>query len=187
MASPLVVLLFALPVPLLLSGCNEFPTVPDPLEGFSETEQMLLGTWSYRSVIVKEEEFVWATSEMEPGNVKATLGGERAELFRRKVNYSTEKTYQLQWIDRGNYELGTSGEPNWQPKFGSWYLNAAQDSLIHNGGTTSETAYAINFSLGTFSRTSVRYMSTDLYFNGSYLWREGEWVEFTEVFQRDIE
>lgn len=169
----------------LLAGCTESPVPPDPLEQLSEKELQLIGQWRYVQVEVKGLIFELADARMEPGFNKADLGGERAEVDKRRIFYAPEKTYQLRWSDRGNYTLGTEGRDNWQPNFGYWHLNENEDSLFHNYGTPAMTGYAISFSGNDFRRTSRRVMSSSLVNNGIIYWEEGDVVTYTEVFRKE--
>ncbi len=144
----------------------------------------LIGVWQYTSISVDGYDFLFASNNLEPGEYKDALGGERAELARRHIKYFEDGTYQLQWADRGDYSLGTEGDPNWQPSFGYYQLNEAGDSLIHNKGLPYETFYLLSIDGKQMLRTSQRYMSENSTEYGSRdLWRRGNIVEFTEVFE----
>ena len=151
--------------------------MPDPQANLSAKELLLTRTWRYDHVVARDQGFRFATANMELGSNKAALGGNRSDLFRRRIRYFADGTYQLQWIERGDYDLGTEGDPNWQPNYGFWELKG--DSLIHNQGLYYKQGYKIELTDSTFSRQSIRYMSSKLDF---VAWQAGDWVDQTEYF-----
>ena len=144
----------------------------------------LIGLWQYSVIDVDGYSFSLASNTLEPGENKDALGGERAELARRYIKYFEDGTYQLQWADRGDYNLGTVGDLNWQPSFGYYQLNENGDSLLHNKGLPYETLYILSFDGSQMIRTSQRYMSENSsQYSNFNRWRRGNIVEFTEVFE----
>lgn len=174
---------------IILGGCQQDATVPPVYSSLiTSEEQKMAGDWRYHAIYVKNisDPFTLADRFLTPawdpdndkGKAKTAAGGERAILSRRGIFYSQEHTYQLRW-NRSEYQLGTYGDPNWQPDFGTWQMKG--DSLIHNSSMHYRIAYKISFSGNTMTRTSTRYMS-DTY--TSSLWKKGDIVEFKEVFVR---
>ena len=139
-----------------------------------------MGLWNYLSVRVKDSDtdFINASIFMEP-NFDSP---KRTDLDNRQVYFSAEKTYQLRWKDRGYYELGTSGDPNWQPSFGYWQFNKNEDSLIFNKGQFYETRYALTMANGFMNRRSNRYMSSNFPGSGTPLWSAGDTILYKEYF-----
>lgn len=149
-----------------------------------EDQNPLIGIWQYREIIVNDYGYYLASNTLEPGQYKDNLGGERAELARRYIQYFADGTYQLQWADRGDYSLGTEGDPNWQPSYGYYQLNEAGDSLYHNKGLPYECHYSIKWENEQMYRSSRRYMSTNsTEYSPLDRWRRGNIVEFVEHFQ----
>lgn len=149
----------------------------------------IIGTWQYHELFVADVmRTPFANNLMEPGIWKGDLGGERAEINRRQIRYYEDGSYQITWLDRGAYELGTEGTPNWQPGFGTFRLKADGDSLIHNALTPSAYDYAIELKGDTLVRTSLRYMSSySSQFSGSFYtgaWNVGDYVKYQEIFVR---
>ena len=175
-------ILFTL-VALNLWACNQEPTdLPRIQDHLTLEENLLVGTWVYTDVVVDDQFKPFASPVMEFNGNRGGVGGNRADLFRRKINYSADGTYQLQWVERGDYDLGTEGDPNWQPNFGSWTIR--NDSLIHNQGQFYETKYRFNVSEIVFTRTSDRYMSEPDHNDG---WSAGDTVIFIENFERVLD
>jgi len=169
----------------LPGGCKEEVEVPPAYASLISPEEIQLsGEWQYESITVGGNSFSLADRFLTPApqDKKTQAGGERAILSRRRVNYSQEHTYQLRW-NRSEYQLGTYGDSNWQPDFGTWMIikTANGDSLIHNDQLHYRTAYSIEFLGKKMIRTSRRYMSGT--FNTG-LWQAGETLEFREVFVR---
>lgn len=185
---------YSLPVALLLwlTSCIEEPqNTPDPIDALTDMEEKLVGNWVYDHILIESisnPEFFppihnHTTNRLEPrfsdlnGN-----GGEGARLFRRLVEYDKEKIYQLQWLNRGEYELGTEGDPNWQPNFGYWKINESNEGvfLVHNNASPYETRYRIiGVDENKLVRQSVRYMS-----EAGHIHEIGDSVLFTETFIR---
>lgn len=168
----------------ILGACTEDTDVSAP-----EPIPAIVGLWQYDHIIVEDILVTpLADNKMEPGTFKGNLGGERAEINRRRVRYYEDGTYQLLWLDRGAYELGTDGDPNWQPSYGMYRCNAGEDSLFHNLPLHYQQAYALSFEADTLIRTSYRYMSSYSRNNNNgaatNLWREGDIVKYQEVFYR---
>ncbi len=171
---------FSVLILFFVFSCTEQPeSLPELNVSKSAEEQLLIGTWVYESVEAKGIEYLFANSRMELGNNRNALGGNRADLFRRQIVYFDNGTYQLKWAERGDYSLGTNGEDNWQPNFGSWELNG--DILTHNAGFYYETQYMISISESKFARTSDRQM---LEANQGAFWAVGEIVMQKENFRR---
>lgn len=169
---------------LILAACQDDEEVSAP-----EPRKAMVGLWQYDHIIVEDILVTpFADNKMEPGSFKGNLGGERAEINRRRVRYYEDGTYQLLWLDRGAYELGTDGDPNWQPSFGMYRTNQGEDSLIHNSPLFYAQAYSLSFNGDTLIRTSYRYMSSNSRDNNSgasaNLWRSGDTVKYQEVFHR---
>ena len=107
---------------IVLLSCESAPeSIPEINGSLTETERMLTGTWRYDYLNIGGNKYLKADPLMEI-SLLAEEAGNRADLFRRKIYYSPNKTYQLQWDERGDYELGTYGDPNWQPNFGYWEI-----------------------------------------------------------------
>ncbi len=163
---------------IICIGCvNEPESLPDPLSQLSEKEIELCKTWTYKQIMAKGNFYFFADANMELAVDINDVGGNRAQLFRRNIYYSPSGTYQLRWIERGDYELGTVGDPNWQPNFGYWELSG--DTLYHNKGAYYQQKYYIEITDSTFRRRSTRYMS-ESYFLAE--WEMKEWVDQTEFF-----
>lgn len=169
----------------LLSACEL-----DQNKSISEPKPMgIVGTWQYHELFVADVmRTPFANNRMEPGIWKGDLGGERAEINRRQIRYYEDGSYQITWQDRGAYELGTEGTPNWQPSFGIFRLTADGDSLYHNVIQPNEYHYAIELRGDTLIRTSLRYMSTysSQYSGSSFndIWEIGDYVKYQEIFIR---
>lgn len=171
----------------LFAACIENSVEPPlaPENNLSEFEKSMTGTWQYLRIIAAGDEFVYADLNTEPGKVLTSSAlGKRAELERRRINYSKDKTYQLRWVDRGNYELGTDGDPNWQPNYGFWYHDLATDSVYHNYGLHYQIGYKITINGNVMERRSIRYMSSDFTDGFGRIWEKGEKVEFVEQFYK---
>lgn len=169
---------------IFLGACAESdsPIEPSPAKG-------IVGLWQYEYLVVADSlETPFANNRMEPGTYKGTLGGERAEINRRQVRYFKDGTYQLLWLDRGSYQLGTEDSPNWQPSYGLYQVSAGDDSLWHNAPFYYAYPYSIRIDGDTLIRTSQRYMSSNSRdFSGApfqSLWNSGDRVEYKEVFIR---
>ena len=171
---------------VLFFGCQSEPEpLPTTKAELSELEALLTGTWTYRQIDIvgSSASFVWADAVMELGFDYNAMGGNRADLFRRNIHYSVDGTYQLRWTERGDYTLGTEGDPNWQPNFGYWELDG--DSLIHNRGAWYEQRYFVTLSDSVLTRRHARYMSKGNADEGGYLgafWRPGEYLDQIEIF-----
>ena len=174
---------FLIGLALLLVSCAE-DSIDLPEEP-KKISNPVLGTWQYVDVEVEGIHYPFANLVMEPGFNKSGLGGERAELERRRIQYFADGTYELKWVDRGDYQLGTDGDPNWQPSYGNYRLSAEEDSLYHNKGLDYEVAYTLSRSGDTLMRRHRRYMSKDG-FNGSgvQVWWVANRRNYTETFVR---
>lgn len=163
---------------LIVVACG---TNPEPLPDFNaeltDQEKLLVGTWQYEQVVANGVQFRLATYEMELSQDKNNAGGNRSELKKRRIHYSSDGTYQLRWVERGDYALGTEGEPNWQPNFGYWQI--VDDSLYHNRGTTYKKSYAILIVSNTLERSTLRFMTQR---NLGANWDQGDTVPQTEYF-----
>lgn len=169
---------FKIIIILFLLACSEDPTeLPVINDGLTELERQLVGTWQYEKVIVSGREYFFADSQMELGTNRNQLGGNRADLIRRKIVYYSNGTYQLKWSERGDYTLGTEGESNWQPSFGNWQIIG--NTLIHNRGFFYETRYTLLFNGSQMTKISDREM-TKAHFGA--FWLENETVTQTEIF-----
>lgn len=165
---------------IMLFACQDDPeSLPDVNSSQSIQEQLLSTRWVYERVVARGTDYFFANGRMELGNNRNALGGNRADLVRRQIQYDENGTYQLKWAERGDYALGTEGEANWQPDFGSWELRG--DTLVHNSNFFYETKYVISLDDISFSRTSFRLMVEA---NQGAQWTRGEVVQQTEVFKR---
>jgi hypothetical protein len=163
---------------IVIIGCNkEAEPAVNYTEDLSDVEQKLIGEWVYEYIQINNDIFSYADNYSTPGKNKGDLGGERAVLTRRWIYYSAERTYQLRW-NRSEYQLGTDGEPNWQPNFGTWTIS--ENSLIHNDNFEYSTAYTLELKNEKLYRTSNRIMSAS-YDNK---WAVGDTVTYKEVFAR---
>ena len=158
---------------VLITGC-EVSDVQPKYEHLTDIESMLAREWRYDRIEINGDIYRAATEQMEIVTFDVSL---RDHLIRRKIAYLETKTYQLKWVDRGEYMLGTDGQPNWQPSYGAWSFNAVGDSLFHNKGTAYEVGYKISLSEREFTRTSERYMSIS-----GPTWNAGDEVLFIEFF-----
>lgn len=157
----------------------------NPESNLSDFEQSLLGTWQYLDIKTANATHTYADANSEPGSdLLRSFIGIRAELERRRVNYSRDRMYQLRWIDRGNYELGTEGDPNWQPNYGSWYHDPATDSVTHNIGLHYSIKYKITINGDLMERVSLRYMSSENDNRLNRNWQQGDSILFVENFIR---
>lgn len=94
-------------------------------------------------------------------------------------------TYELKWVDRGDYQLCTDGDPNWQPSFGYFRSASNLDSIIHNSGLPYQEAYKISLDGDTLVREHRRYMSIDaIEHNNLAYWSAGQYLNYREVFVR---
>ncbi|MEQ8239854.1 MAG: hypothetical protein RIA69_11615 [Cyclobacteriaceae bacterium] len=168
---------------LALTACVEEPEqLPNVNDNLSEEEAALVGTWQYVSIDANGVQFRIATAQMELSQDKNAAGGNRAEIEKRRVYYAPDGTYQLRWLERGDYTLGTLDHPNWQPNFGFWQLS--NDTLYHNRGATHAQSYLITLSRDKLSRSSHRYMSEAL--TGAN-WNAGDIVLQEEQFIKILE
>lgn len=158
---------------------------PDPAEipavnsDLSSIELSLVNIWKYDSIIGADTaSYRVANGQLEVGINRNGLGGNRADLFRRRIRYFKNRTYQLQWTERGEYSLGTDGDANWQPNFGFWHMNG--DTLIHNPEMFYETKYLIQIESDVLIRSSERIMSGC----GPCSFQNGDTISFKEYFQR---
>lgn len=160
---------------IVLAACS---STPEELPQINDNN-LIHNTWIYDFITVdgSDTEYRFANSRMELTTNRATAGGNRGDLFRRQIVYYSNGTYQLKWAERGDYTLGTDGEQNWQPSFGSWELTG--DRLVHNPGHYYEQVYIISLSQNTLSRTTDRQM---LEANQGASWLPGEIVTQTEYF-----
>ena len=161
---------------ILIVGC-EVADVQPKYEHLTDIESMLVREWRYDRIEINGGIYRAATGQLEIVTNDASL---RDHLIRRKIVYLDTKTYQLRWVDRGEYMLGTDGQPNWQPNFGAWRISSSEDSLFHNKGTDYEVGYKISLSEEEFTRTSVRHMSSP-----GPTWNAGDEVIFREVFSAE--
>ena len=163
---------------LLMGSCKQSPEdLPNPYSHLDENKKALIGTWQHSLIVANGIQFKVATSQMELSQDKNAAGGNRAELGKRMIYYAPEGTYQLRWVERGDYTLGTEGDPNWQPNFGYWQLSG--DTLYHNRGTTYQQRYVVGISGDALERVSMRYMSEA---NLGANWSPGDTVSQTEFF-----
>ena len=168
----------ALCLTILLYSCVEDPEeLPEVNEFRTAEEELLTQTWQYEEIEAADSRYNLASSKMELGSDRNALGGNRADISKRRIVYYSNGTYQLKWIERGDYSLGTEGDPNWQPNFGTWELT--ENTLTHNKGFYYETAYTIALSESNLLRTSTRFMSEQLI---GARWESGEYVQQTEIF-----
>ena len=155
---------------------EEIPSVNSDL---SNIELNLINIWQYDSIVGdSNRRFIVANGQLEVGINRNGLGGNRADLFRRRIKYFNNKTYQLQWTERGEYDLGTENEPNCQPNFGFWHIEG--DTLIHNSGMFYETKYHIQIEGKNLIRSSIRFMSGC----ETCYYLQGDVIPFIEYFQR---
>lgn len=174
-------LIFALAL-LLVSCAPESESLP---ERAAIKTNPLVGVWQYSHVEVQGFSFPFADFVMEPGYNKSGLGGERSVLDRRRIEYYPDGTYELKWVDRGDYRLGTEGDPNWQPSYGYYLVPENADSLYHNIGLTYEVGYTMLIEGDTLTRQHRRYMSADGFDNkGNQLWWKRNLRNYREVFIR---
>lgn len=166
---------------LIISCSSELVPNPNDTGSLSEPESMLVGTWQYETISVSDEKYDYADEFNEPGFLRSTLGS-RADITRRRIRFSREKTYQVIWLDRGNYQLGTEGDPNWQPNFGYWDYNEETDSLYHNPGLYYQVAYKITNNGLHLTRITQRHMSSNQSSAFNRFWNKGDTVVFTEQF-----
>lgn len=146
-------------------------------EVLSPFEKTLVGTYRYGSITVNGDGPTYmAEFNMEPLFILTSL---RQQLERRHIQYDINRNYQLQWTDRGEYQLGMEGADNWQPNFGYWHISQRGDSLIHNAGQPYETKYRLYTVNDGFVRVHSRYMS-----ESGPSWAAGDEVEFAEHFIR---
>ncbi len=165
---------------LFLVSCSQEPDeLPNWEESLTENELLLVGTWDYESINVAGEYKPFASPEMEVYGNRGAVGGNRADLFRRKIQYAMDGTYQLQWVERGDYVLGTEGDPNWQPSFGSWQL--IDNTLIHNPGQYYEARYDVSLSQTNFTRSAYRFMSAP---GENNRWLIGDTIMYVENFRK---
>ena len=137
----------------LIAGCRQDPEeLPAMNEELAGPEALMAKTWRYEDVVINFNESQTLSSVMEP-----TSFNSRSILNKRKVVYDKAGYYQLQWDNRGEYALGTLGDPNWQPSTGYWDILG--DTLIHNKGQTFETKYYLEVGENAMTRTHLRYMS----------------------------
>lgn len=162
-----------------LLNCTEDPEINPEVNPLSAKEALLSQKWQYALIRVQGITTVIAEPNSEP---VVNMSSVRQEIKRRWISYARDKNYQLQWDDRGNYTLGTEGDPNWQPNFGYWHLTENEDSLIHNAGQHYETRYKITIEGNRMTRASRRYMSNNLENIGTIHWQEGDWLIYTEEF-----
>lgn len=163
---------------IFLTACVVEPDpLPDLNMNLTPEEVAFVGTWQYTSIDANGVQFRVATSQMELSHDKNDIGGNRAELEKRRVYYSSDGTYQLRWLERGDYSLGTLDHPNWQPDFGYWQLS--NDTLYHNRGTTYAQSYLLVLSDDQLRRSSRRYMSEALIGTN---WNAGDVVDQVEHF-----
>ena len=166
-----------------VTACQNTP-VPEPIDNLTGFEKSLVGSWRYHEIEINGMKYQHADYFLEPGTKIVSTIGKRTELSRKLVNYAPEKTYQLRWVDRGNYQLGTEGELNWQPSYGSWYHNPETDSVIHNIGLFYSVAYKITINSFQMTRISKRVMASDYDMFLGRPWDKGDTVVFREVFYR---
>jgi len=176
MGSNIKILIFFLIVTLACEPAPEL--IPDYSENLSEEKKAILGTWRYEYVAVGSTKFEFADNTMELSLGAGDVGGNRAFLFRRRIAYLPDGTYQLRWIERGDYQLGTEGDPNWQPSFGYWEI--IDGKLVHNPKTFYETVYEYSVSESALRKTFERYMSLEYINLGA--WNAGDTVRQSEVF-----
>lgn len=161
-----------------LCSCSVEPD--QPIQPKPDPSDLLLGTWTYDYVEAQGDKYALADANMELGNQIGSLGGNRAQLFRRQIHYSEDGTYQLRWSERGDYGLGTQGTDNWQPSFGYWELEG--NTLIHNKGTAYEKTYLALINEDRFQRSADRLMLESHPF---VTWQPDEVVYQTEVFKKE--
>lgn len=169
---------------LVLYSCQPEAASPPPLY-MANAESPCLGLWQYEKVLIKNKEYFLANAEMIPGEIKSSLGGNRAELERRRRYYGDDGYYQLRWVDRGEYRLGDRGDSDWQPSVGSWRWIAGSDSIIHNENQYYQQKYHILATANQLVLTSLRKMSSND--PESNVWRAGETVLYQEHFIRVVE
>lgn len=168
---------FLFPFILMIASCDDSVNPEDHEVKLNSEESKLIGVWDYAKITVNGTDMVVASETNEPKISENAAGGARGEIRRRYIQYFEDKTYALGWYYWGEYRLGTSGTPNWQPSFGNWSLR--NDSLIHNPGMLYEKAYGLKVSNNSLQRKHERYMSEDHDLN---YWRMHEVVPFEETF-----
>lgn len=160
---------------IALLSCQEDPVFEqDSNQSLSEKERLLCKNWQYLKITIYSTDYKSATEFLEPLEKENSF---RDELKRRQINYGMDRRYQLQWRDRGRYQLGTDGDPNWQPNTGFWQLNETEDSLIHNQSMGYAAKYHFYVSEDTLIRKSFRHMS-----QAGPTWFPDEEILFTETF-----
>ncbi len=170
-------------------SCEESVDAPRYTVDQTDVEALLTSTWKYKALYVDGEYFIAADSVMNPAKGDLNrFGGARAYLFRREIQYREDGHYQLLWEDRGQYALGTHGDPNDQPNFGSWRIDesSAQHRLIHNAFTDQETVYTIELTDTSFVCSHIRYMSRSSSECGAVqaYWDADSYVHYVEHFVR---
>ena len=170
-------------IALLILGCNSIDQIK-PESSLSEIEQSMVGNWRYLEIEANGSIYYFADYYLEPGTQIVTTIGQRTALTRKYINYSDVKTYQLRWVDRGNYQLGTDGEANWQPNYGSWTYDEESDSLVHNKGLYYNVKYKVSVNGNRMTRTSLRVMTSDYDEFLGRTWNNGDTVLFREKFIR---
>lgn len=166
---------------VLIAACDETPIqeISDQLSILNTYEQKMLGEWQYKTINVNGNPYDNATAQNTPKKYADPGFGERERLNRRWIYFAADGTYQLRW-NRSNFELGSEGDPNWQPSFGYWQITDTGDTLIQNKGLPYETRYKLFIGDNNMSRSTSRYMSES--FDGA--WLVGDHVNFNENFVR---
>ena len=98
---------------ILFISCKNNTVEPQgsPDAHLSDFEKSMTSTWRYLQIETEDVIYKHADRYSEPGGLGlVSTQGKRTELERRRINYSIDKTYQLLWVDRGNYELGTEND-----------------------------------------------------------------------------
>ena len=174
---------------LIFTTCDEIEPTPHTPKASSELEDLLISsTWYYSYIYVESRKYWYeqATENLEPLGVGAGVSSFRDLINKRGIVYSKDGTYQLIWDPRGDYDLGTPGDENWQPRFGSYELDEASMTLTHNKGLPDETVYSITLDEEGFIRTSKRVMSEDAFRQTGFLnpdYKRGDEVVFIEWFR----
>ena len=155
---------------IVLVSCE--PDAPPAKPEYPVLADAIIGIWRYDSIVVKGVTFVTATNDMLPGFSKADMGGARAELNRRMINYQNDANYQLIWDDRGDYILGPVDTKSWQPNFGFWEMSSS-DTLIHNSQMSYEVVYEIVIDDNQLIRKHLRRMDQASIYGPGGLWNGG--------------
>ena len=162
---------------IVSTACSNKDVTPDQrVQPEGDLAILTSKTWRYLSIAGTDWSTTLADQNMEPLCEEGSLD---KLVAKRRIRYSIDGTYLISWEALGEYDLGTEGDPNWQPRFGSYIFLEDEKKLIHNPNQDNQIEYNVDLSEDLFIRSSNRYMSKS---SSCSDYQSGRLIYFEETF-----